>query len=118
MKSSISVRTLQATIYSEKHASVDFHVRGDEARVHGNHFPVDTKAVRTSSPRADEFFSLTVGLEHDSATLYLDRETLKGVAFAAQELLDQAEGITDGAEGVHVIGLPLEKLHPHEENNE
>jgi len=108
MKSSISIRTLHATVFNENHATVDFHVKGDEARVSGTHFPRDTQAVRNERPRLEDFFSLAVGLEKDTVHLYLDRETLQGIAFTARELLDQAEGMQDGAESVRVKGLPID----------
>lgn len=108
MNTSFSIRTLHARIYSENHATVDFHVKGEDACVSGSHFPRDRKAIRSRLPRKEEFFSLSVGLEHDTVHLYLDRKALEGIAFTARELLDQAEGLADGAESVRVIGLPAE----------
>lgn len=109
MKSSLSIRSLSATIFSEDHASVDFHVKGEDARVNGTHFPRDTKAIRIERPREEDFFSLSLGLNNVTTHLYLDRETLEGIAFVARELLDQSEGLADGAESVSVVGLPIER---------
>ena len=111
-------RGLSLNVYSEDHVGVDFHTNDHphgnqtETRITATHFPKQTEGERRREH--EEFFTLTlekfsgddkpnVGRASDGVHVYLDRETLERIHFAAGELLAQAEGIADNAAGARIV---------------
>ena len=99
-------RGLNLDVYSSTHMGVDFHtrIRGDkdaETTVSASHYPRKTETE--DGPR-EEFYSLGIReiahgeqRSNDVVTVFMDRETLESIHFAAGELLAQSEGIGDNA---------------------
>jgi hypothetical protein len=112
---SFQKRIVHLDVLSDTYTTVGIH-GGDQGQntliVSANYFPKKSEEDR------EEFFTLALeGLGKDrderfttdSVTMFLDRETLERICFAAGELLAQSEGIAAGAAGARVVCDPRDE---------